>query len=71
MGDLKEKTCGYQREGAGEIDGEFGTDMYTFITFKIDNQPGPTVYSTGDSARYSQISEMGKDFEKEWVFLWI
>lgn len=43
MGDLKEQTYGYQREGAGEIDGEFGTDMYTFITFKIDNQPGPTV----------------------------
>lgn len=60
MGDLKEQTYGYQREGAGEIDGEFGTDVYTFITFKIDNRPGPTVYSTGDSARYSQNNRNGK-----------
>lgn len=33
--------------------------------FKIDNQWGPTESQAGNSAQYSLIFYMGKEFEKE------
>ena len=37
--------------------------------FRIDNQQGPT-YSTGNSAQYSVITYMGKESEKEWIYVY-
>ena len=42
---------GGDRLGVGVWDGHVHTAI-----FKIDNQQGPTVYSTGNSAQYSVIT---------------
>ena len=43
---------------------EFGTDIYTLSYLKqITNRD--LLYSTGNSAQYSVITEMGEEFEKE------
>ena len=62
---LRERTYGYQGEGwGGGIDWEFGIDMYTLLYLKqITNKD--LLYSTGNSAQYSVITQMGKIFEKE------
>ena len=39
---LKEWTYSYQRSRGGWIDQEFGTDMYTLLYLK-HNQQGPTI----------------------------
>ena len=40
-------------------------DWHIYATiFKTDNQQGPTGHSTRNSAQYSVITYMGKDFEK-------
>ena len=47
----------------GEIDWEFGIDMYTLLYLKqMTNKD--LLYSTGNSAQYSVITQMGKEFEK-------
>ena len=37
--------------------------------FEIDNQQGPTD-STGNSTQYSVIIYMGKESEKEWIYVY-
>jgi len=46
------------------INWESGTDIYTLLYLKqITNKD--LLYSTGNSAKYSRITYMGKEFEKE------
>ena len=44
---------------------EFGTDMYTLLLFKMDNQQGPTIYSTRNSAQCYLTIWMGEAFGRE------
>ena len=39
--------------------------------YKIDVHQGPTVYNTGSSTQYSPIIYMGKESEKEWIYVFI
>lgn len=45
--------------------------IYTSL-YKIDKQQGP-MYGTGSSTQYSVITYMGKELEKEWIYvcMWI
>ena len=66
---LREQIYGYQGEGLrGGIDWEFGIDMYTLLYLKyITNRD--LLYSTGNSTQYSIITYMGKESEKEWIYV--
>ena len=54
-----------------KVDWEFGRDMYTlplhlkWITIK------DLLYSTGNSAQYSAITYVGKEFEKEEIRVYV
>ena len=37
----------------------------------MDNQQGPTVYSTGNSAQYYVTTLMGKEIGKEWIHVYV
>ena len=43
--------------------------IYTTTIYKTDNQQGPTVYSTGNSTQNSVITYMGKECEKEYIYM--
>ena len=64
---------GRKRQGGGQGGGigwEFGTDMYTLLYLKqITNKD--LLYSTGNSAQYSVITYMGKESEKEWMYVYV
>ena len=49
-------------EGEG-TDWEFGMDMYTLLCLKQITKK-ELLYSTGNAAQYSVISQMGKEFKK-------
>ena len=38
---------------------------------EINNQQGPTVYSTGNSTLYSVTTYMGKKTEIEWIHVYV
>ena len=40
-------------------------------TFKLDNQQGPTVYSTWNSAQWYVPVWMGEEFGEEWIHIYI
>ena len=49
---------------------EFGINTYTLLYLKqIINKA--LLYSTGNSTQYSAITYMGKEFEKEWMYVCI
>ena len=51
----RKQIYGYQKgKVEGRINWEIGINIYTI--YKIDNQPGLTVYSTGNSTQYSIIT---------------
>ena len=65
---LPKQTYGYQRGIiGGRINYEVGINIYTLLYIKY-NQQGPTD-STGNSALYSVITYMGKESEKEWIYV--
>ena len=68
---LRKQTCGYQRgKVGGERNWEFGIDIYTLLYIKqIINKD--LLYSTGDSTEYSAITYMGKESEKEQIYVYI
>ena len=39
------------------------------ITYKIDKQRGPTLYSTGDYIQYPIINHNEKEYEKEYIHI--
>ena len=43
--------------------------MHTLL-YRMDSQWGPP-YSTGNSTQYSVIIYMGKESEKEWIWVYI
>jgi len=42
---------------------------YTYHKNKIENQQGPTVYITGNSTEYSVTTNIGKESEKERIYV--
>ena len=58
--------------GAGGwwIDQQFGINIYTLLYIKqITNKD--LLYSTGNSTQYSVITYMGKESEKEWMYVFV
>ena len=54
----------------GGIDWEFGTDVHTLLYIKqITGED--LLYSMGNSTRYSVITKMGGELEKEWILVWV
>ena len=67
---LKKQTFGYQRgKVGGGINQEFGISNILLYIKQIINK-GP-LYSTGDSSQYSVITYMGKESEKEWIYIYV
>ena len=62
---IKEQTYGYQgEECSGGKDWEFGIDMYTLLYLNRLTKKN-VLYSLRNSAQYSVITQMWKEFEKE------
>ena len=69
---LRERTRGYQRARMGlKVDWEFGMDMYTLLLHLKWITIKDLLYSTGNSAQYSAITYMGKEFEKEEIRVYV
>ena len=51
----------------GGINWEAGIDIYSLLG--ISNKDPP--YSTGKSTKYCVITYMGKESEKEWIYVYI
>ena len=69
---LQNETYSYQRGkvGKGEINQEFGVNIYTLLYIKqITNKD--LLYSTGNSTQYSVMTYMGKESEKEWMYVYV
>ena len=56
--------------GVKGINQELWINIHPTI-YKIDNQLAPTVYSTGNATQYSVIIYMGKEFEKECIYVYL
>ena len=55
-------------KGGGGDNQEFGINIYTLLHIKqIINRD--LMYSTGNSTQYSVITYMGKESEKEWIYV--
>ena len=69
--DLENKLRVTQVERWGEKHklGVWDWHIHTTV-YKIDNQQEPT-YSTGNSTQYSVITYMGKESEKEWIYVYV
>ena len=67
----KNQTYGYpkgkMREG---INQEFWINIHILLYIKQIINKGP-LYSTGDSSQYSVITYMGKESEKEWIYIYV
>jgi len=66
---LWKQTCGYKR-GKGQGRDKLGVwDWHTHTTiYKLDNQQRPT-YSTENSTQYYIITYIGKETEKETIYV--
>ena len=54
----------------GGISQEFGINIYTLMYIKqIINKD--LLYTTGNSTQYSVITYMGKESEKEWIYVYV
>ena len=54
----------------GGINQEFGINMYTLLYIKwITNKD--LLHSTGKSIQYCVITYMGKESEKEWIYVYV
>ena len=54
----------------GGINEEFEINIYTLLYIKqIINRD--LLYSTGNSTQYSVITYMGKESEKEWIYVYV
>ena len=40
------------------------------VTYRMDQQQGPMVYSTGNYIQYPVINHIGKEYKKEYVCLY-
>ena len=57
-------------KGWGGINQEFGINIYTLLYIKqIINRD--LLYSTGKSTQYFVITYMGKESEKEWIYVYV
>ena len=67
----RKRTYGYQGgEGGGGINWEIGTDIYTLLYIRqVVNKD--LLYSTGNSTQYSIITYMGKEPDKEWIYVYV
>ena len=61
----KEEDRGGRRDKLGAWDWRKDTTLY-----KVDNGQGPTVY-TWKSTQYSVMTYMGKESEKEWIYVYV
>ena len=65
---LRKQTYGYQRgKVRGGINQEVGINMCTLYIKQIIDKDLP--YSTGNSTQYSVITYMGKESEKEQIYV--
>ena len=54
----------------GEINWEIGIDIYTLLYIKqLTNKD--ILYSTGNSTQYSVMAYMGKEYKKEWIYVYV
>ena len=54
----------------GRINWKVGIDIFTLLYIKqIANKN--LLYSTGNSTQYSVMAYMGKESEKEWVYVFV
>ena len=66
----RKQTYGYQRGNVGGINQEFEINIHTLLYIKqIINKD--LLYSTGNSTQYSVITYMGKEYEKEWIYVYV
>ena len=57
-------------ETGGGINWEIGTDTYTLVHIKsITNKD--LLYSTGNSTQYSVMGYIGKESNKEWIYVYV
>ena len=53
----------------GRINWPVGLDIYTII-YGMDEYQGPT-FSTGKSTQYFVVTYVGKESEKEWIYVYV
>ena len=57
-----------RKHGWGGINEEFSVNIYTLLSVKqIINKD--LLYSTGNSTQYSVVAYMGKESEREWIYV--
>ena len=67
---LRKQTYGYQRVKGEGINQEL--EIYVYILwYKKQAVKKDLLYSTGNSIPYSAITNMGKEFEKEWTYVYV
>ena len=68
---LQKQTYGYQRRKVGgEINLEFGINIHTLLYIKLISNKD-LLYSKGNSTQYSVITYIGKESEKEWIYVYV
>ena len=64
------QTYDYQMGNMEGINCKFGINIYTLLYIKyIGNKD--LWYSTGNSTQYSLVTDMGKESDKEWIYIYI
>ena len=67
----KKQTYGYQAGKVGEgINWEIGIDIHTLLYIKQLTKKD-LLYSTGNSTQYSVMTYMGKESNKEWIYVYV
>ena len=54
----------------GEINQEFEINIYTVLYIKQINNKG-LLYYTGNYTQYFVITDNGKEYEKEWIYIYM
>ena len=52
------------------INWEIGIDIYTLLYIKLITNKD-LLYSTGNSIQYSVMTYMGKESNKEWIYVYV
>ena len=66
----RKQTYSYQRGIEDGTDWEFGIIRYTLLYIKYTTNKD-LLYSTGKSTQYCVITCMGRESEKEWIYVYV
>ena len=58
-------------KGEGGINWKIGTDIYTLQQYIKQKTNNDLLYSTGNSTQYSVMAYMGKEYKKEWIYIYV